>query len=176
MIHRWSLNDFLAKFTSRTKIIKIEFCRQTSAHCAFFTATSLILYSGFVSFFEQKIQGPFKDFQGHISHFSRTTFSAKKEPWIYVFFSSSTSGGLCVGSFSFSVQGLSRPWIFILKFKDFQGFKVLANPVYLKLKVTLRKKKRSSELKTEVSRPNKFSNPHPPIFLIYHTSIRTKIH
>ena len=65
---------------------------------------------------------------------------------------------------------------FPFQFKDFQGFKVLANPVYLKLKVTLRKKKRSSELKTEVSRPNKFSNPHPPIFWIYHTSIRTKIH
>ena len=32
----------------------------------------------FVPFFEQKIQGLFKDFQGHISHFSRTPFSAKK--------------------------------------------------------------------------------------------------
>ena len=28
--------------------------------------------------FEQKSQGPFKDFQGHISHFSRTPFSAKE--------------------------------------------------------------------------------------------------
>ena len=28
--------------------------------------------------FEQKLQGLFKDFQGHISHFSRTPFSAKK--------------------------------------------------------------------------------------------------
>ena len=33
---------------------------------------------GFVPFFEQKLQGLFKDFQGHISHFSRTPFSAKK--------------------------------------------------------------------------------------------------
>ena len=36
------------------------------------------LSSGFVRFFEQKLQGLFKDFQGHISHFSRTPFSAKK--------------------------------------------------------------------------------------------------
>ena len=32
----------------------------------------------FVPFFGQKIQGPFKDFQGHISHFSRTPFNTKK--------------------------------------------------------------------------------------------------
>ena len=32
----------------------------------------------FVPFFEQKIQGLFKDFQKHVSHFSRTPFSAKK--------------------------------------------------------------------------------------------------
>ena len=32
----------------------------------------------FVPFFDQKNQGLFKDFQGHISHFSRTPFSAKK--------------------------------------------------------------------------------------------------
>ena len=34
--------------------------------------------TGFVPFLEQKIQGIFKDFQGLISHFSRTPFSAKK--------------------------------------------------------------------------------------------------
>ena len=34
--------------------------------------------SGFVPFFEQTLQGFYKDFQGHISHFSRTPFSAKK--------------------------------------------------------------------------------------------------
>ena len=38
----------------------------------------LRLWTGFVPFFEQKLQGLFKDFQGHISHFSRTPFSAKK--------------------------------------------------------------------------------------------------
>ena len=32
----------------------------------------------FVPFFKQNIQGLWKDFQGHISHFSRTPFSAKK--------------------------------------------------------------------------------------------------
>ena len=36
------------------------------------------LKTGFVPFFEQKLQGLYKDFQGHISHFSRTPFSAKK--------------------------------------------------------------------------------------------------
>ena len=36
--------------------------------------------TGFVPFFEQKIHELFKDFQGHIPHFSRTPFSAKKEP------------------------------------------------------------------------------------------------
>ena len=35
-------------------------------------------YTGFVPFFQQKLQGLFKDFQGHISQFSRTPFSAKK--------------------------------------------------------------------------------------------------
>ena len=33
---------------------------------------------GYVPFFEQKIQELFKDFQGHISHFPRTPFNAKK--------------------------------------------------------------------------------------------------
>ena len=81
-----------------------------------------------------------RTFQGHISHFSRTPFNAQKESRVYVFFSSSTSGefypeGLWICSFSFTVslsneiqglsstdckfQELSRPWIFILKFKDF---------------------------------------------------------
>ena len=39
-----------------------------------------LLIPGFVPFSEQNIQGHLKDFQGHISHFSRTTFSAKREP------------------------------------------------------------------------------------------------
>ena len=38
----------------------------------------LPLVKGFVPFSEQKIQGVFKHFQGHISHFSRTQFSVKK--------------------------------------------------------------------------------------------------
>ena len=43
-----------------------------------YVSFSGILKTGFVPFFEQKPQGLFKDFQGHISHFSRTPFSAKK--------------------------------------------------------------------------------------------------
>ena len=67
-----------------------------------------LLIPGFVPSFQQNIQGHLKDFQGHISHFSRTTFSAKKSLESMSFFSSSTSGefypeGLCV-SFSFTVS------------------------------------------------------------------------
>ena len=96
--------------------------------------------TGFVPFFEQKIQGVLKDtfgvFQGLHS-------MQKKSLESMSFFSSSTSGefypeGLCICSFTFTVslsneiqglsstdcnfQELSRPWIFILKFKGlFQG-------------------------------------------------------
>lgn len=34
--------------------------------------------TGFILFFDQKNQGLFKDVQGHIFHFSRTPFTAKK--------------------------------------------------------------------------------------------------
>ena len=79
---------------------------------------SALLNIGFVPFFEQKIQELFKDFQGHIPHFSRTPFSAKKEPWVYVFFSSSTTWvilsrrSFCVYSFFFGVllKLLSYRW------------------------------------------------------------------
>ena len=37
-----------------------------------------VSYQGLYLFLEQKIQGLFKDFQGQISHFSRTPFSTKK--------------------------------------------------------------------------------------------------
>ena len=36
------------------------------------------LRPGFVPVFEQKIQGLLKDFQGHISHISRTLFNSKR--------------------------------------------------------------------------------------------------
>jgi len=88
-------------------------------------------------FFAQKIQGLFKDFQGHISHFSRLHSGVQKKSLESMsFFSSSTSGeffpeGLCVSSFSFAVllklfklkvsteiQGLSST---NCTFQDFQG-------------------------------------------------------
>ena len=68
--------------------------------------------TGFRPFFEQKIQGLFKDFQELISHFSRTPFNANYRV-------SSEIQGLSSTNCNF--QGLSRPWIFILKFKDFKG-------------------------------------------------------
>ena len=95
--------------------------------------------------FEQKIQGLFKDFQGHISNFSRTPFSAKKslestsflvlpqheqfypeglsvfapfslEFYIHYKVSIEIQGP---SSSDCNFQGLSRPQIFSLKFKDF---------------------------------------------------------
>ena len=85
--------------------------------------------------FEQKILGLFNDFQGHISHFSTTPFSAKKSlestsflvlPQHEQFYPE----GLSVFApfslefyihykVSIEIQGLSRPGIIILKFKDF---------------------------------------------------------
>ena len=93
------------------------------------------------SLFEQKIQGLFRDFQRHISHFSRTPFSAKKSLEFAGFFlllkqhEQYYPEGLSVfvglDKVSTEIQGLSstncnfegllRPRIFILKFNDFQG-------------------------------------------------------
>ena len=92
-----------------------------------------------------------KDYSRTHSHFSRTPFSAKKEPWVYTFFSSSTTWvilscrSFCVCSFFFGVQlnykisteiqgpsgtecnfqGLSWPWI---SFLNSTTFKMRANP------------------------------------------------
>ena len=98
------------------------------------------LASGFVPVFDQKNQVFFKDIQGHISHFSRTPFSAKKRfesmsflvllqheqfnlKGLSVFIGldkvSTKIQGLSSTDCNF--QGLSRPWISILKFKDFQS-------------------------------------------------------
>ena len=124
----------------------------TNPNPLFFYALALVIQTtpAFVPFFEQKIQGRFKDFHGHISHFSRTLFSAK-ESLESIFFVSSTTWvilsqrSFCVCSFSLefylifqvsieiqglsitdcNFQGLSRPWIIILKFRT---FKVRADP------------------------------------------------
>ena len=124
----------------------------TNPNPLFFYALALVIQTtpAFVPFFEQKIQGRFKDFHGHISHFSRTPFSAKNS-LESIFFGSSTTWvilsqwSFCVCSFSLefylifqvsieiqglsindcNFQGLSRPWIIILKFRT---FKVRADP------------------------------------------------
>ena len=106
------------------------------------TFNAMHLSAGFAPFFEQKIQGLFKDFQGLLrTHFAffKTTFRSAKKSLESVFFSSSTSGevfpeGLCVSSFSFAVllnlfklkvsteiQGLSST---NCNFQDFQGIKI----------------------------------------------------
>ena len=102
------------------------------------------LFRVHISFFEEKVEGLFKDFQGQISHFSRTPFNAKKS-LESVFFGSSPTWAIlswrsfCVYSF-LPLENL-KGWIKLaLKFKDFsapttiifQGlsrtFKVCANP------------------------------------------------
>ena len=53
---------------------------------------SINLRTGLSPFFEQKTQGLFKDFQGHISHFSRTPFiSVQKKSLESLFFGLSTT-------------------------------------------------------------------------------------
>ena len=47
-------------------------------HCRSIICIPWMEYSGFISFFEQNIQGLFKDFQGHTSHVSNNTFNATK--------------------------------------------------------------------------------------------------
>ena len=73
--------------------------------------------------------------------FFKDSIQCEKEPWVYVFFSSSTTWAIlswrsfCVCSrldknsteiqglsgTDYNFQGFSRSWIYILKFKDFQG-------------------------------------------------------
>ena len=90
-----------------------------------FYALPLVIQTtpGFVPFFEQKIQGIFKDFQGHISHFSRTPFSAKKslESLFFFWFFHNMSNFipkvfLCLLFFLWSSTYSFR---LALKFKDF---------------------------------------------------------
>ena len=100
-------------------------------------------FTGFVPLLEQKIQGlsraPFLFFKDSIQ--------CKKEPWVYVFFTSSTTWVIlskclsvlaafslefylnykvsieiqALSSTNCNFQGLKRPYTSILKFKDFQG-------------------------------------------------------
>ena len=84
----------------------------------------LRLLTGLLPFFEQKLQGLFKDFQGHISHFSRTPFSAKKR-------FESMSFLVLPQHEQFYPEGLSYQvlenlgWIKLApKFKDFQGLEL----------------------------------------------------
>ena len=98
--------------------------------------------SGFLPFFEQKIKGLFKDFQGPISHFSRTPFSAKTSLESFSFLvlphEQFYPEGLSIFApfrhlkiwvaytYSTEIQRLSSTSLnfqalFRLKFKDFQG-------------------------------------------------------
>ena len=100
--------------------------------------------TGFIPFFGQKIQGLFKD---TFPVFPKDTVQCKKEPWVclFLFFHNMSNFILKVilcllllgtwesrlDKVSTEIQGLSstdcnfkglwRPWIFIFKFKHFQG-------------------------------------------------------
>ena len=96
--------------------------------------------TGFVPLFGKWSQRLFKDFQGHISHFSRTLFSAKKrffhnmsnfilKVFLCLLLLGTWESGLDkvsteiqgFSSTDCNFKGLWRPWIFILKFQHFQG-------------------------------------------------------
>ena len=86
--------------------------------------TLCLLASGFVPFFEQKIQGLFKDFQGYISHFFKDSIQCKKEPWVYIFLVLPQHEQFCNEGFS-AFAGLDKVSTEIpaptIIFKDFQG-------------------------------------------------------
>ena len=88
---------------------------------------------------KNQIQGSYPFLNKKFKDFSRTPFSAKKEPWVSVFFNSSTTWAISSWrSFSvcsfYAIENLG--WIKLAPtaiFKDCQGknsrnFKVLANP------------------------------------------------
>ena len=98
------------------------------------------MWSGFVSFFEQRLQGLSR------THFPlfKDSIQCKKEPWVYVFFSSTTTWAILswrsfilgtwesgLDKLSTEIQGLSSTDC------NFQGlsrpFKVCANPVWFAL-------------------------------------------
>ena len=134
------------------------------------------LASGFIPVFDQKNQVLFKHIQGHISHFLRTPFNAKKslESMSFLVLSQHEQfylKGLSVfvgldkvstkiqelSSTDCKFQGLSRPWISILKFKDlkpygFRAFSVIAPILWNNLPVDIRSiddvNKCKSKLKT----------------------------
>ena len=107
------------------------------------------LSTGFVPFFEQKLQGLSRT---HFAFF-KDSIQCKKEPWVYVFFSSTTTWAILswrsfilgtwesgldkvsteiqgLSSTDCNFQGLSRPWTFYFKFQGLsRTFKVRANPV-----------------------------------------------
>ena len=69
-------------FTVSGKIWKIEPIPEQTLKMVFTGAAPRSLYFSYFWFDLSNSRSGFKDFQGQISHFSRTTFSAKKEPWV----------------------------------------------------------------------------------------------
>ena len=68
---------------SHVKVMGMLVVLLRGVHCRFWSRLGCLrCHSGIAyrvrTFFEQKLQGLYKDFQGQISHFSRTPFSAKK--------------------------------------------------------------------------------------------------
>ena len=66
----------------KSACISLQFSLQKWAYWKTSPMKKGVTITGFVHFFEQKIQWLFKDFQGHISHFLKDSIQCKKEPWI----------------------------------------------------------------------------------------------
>ena len=66
------------RFTNFHLQITVIWLTEKIALFYYWICVSIDMIPGFVPVFEQKIQGLFKDFQGHISHISRTLFNSKR--------------------------------------------------------------------------------------------------
>ena len=68
--------------TWKQHVVVVVACTLTKFTHALTHATLWENPAGFVPFFEQNIQGLFKDFQGHISHFSFSLLWSSRDHWL----------------------------------------------------------------------------------------------
>ena len=109
------------------------------------------VYAGFVPFFEQKTSRTFQGLSRTHFAFFKDSIQCKKEIWVYVFFSSTTTWAILswrsfilgtwesgldkvtteiqgLSSTDCNFQGLSRPWTFYFKF---QGLSRCVRTLYM---------------------------------------------
>ena len=178
----WSQNYDQKPKTSRVNfVLHLIFPNSITADYSLIVKTSIVSHevspiiayrrkSGGVPFFEQEIQGLFRDFQEHISHISGTPISAKKS-LESVFFRSSTTwlqfyffilkAFLCL-----LLLGTWEPgWIKLApKFKDFPAPTAIFN-AFQRAKIqglsrNCKKRANPRESRSVVSSPSIKSNHH----------------